>query len=377
MDPVAAAAPVQFVMDYRTQKIADLPIFNGDKTDTISAEDFVRKTTAAKDAMRWDNATTAVHFKACLRGKALEWLKSKEFRGINTNDWEASLKPLFTKEFVKAFKEVSTLTAISQLTLKSDENPREFDARICSIFADIKKARPAYVANIPDDKEERTDEYITNQINAAMDHDMMHIIKCVFISGLPTELREKVVEKKPTTIDEAKDVAQDLFEMQTSRKTSAPKIHSVYEEKEEWTDDKIEAIKDDEIKEAILAIQRKRQGYFKNSGNSNYKGQNRGNQRGNRSFQPERQNNQSQGNGRSNEAKFCLYCNKDNHNQEYCWTRKSRNAPLNDKTGKPMNTPGTHEFNLWKNELKAKGKTVMVIDDNSYAPASAKSVTLN
>ena len=42
-----------------------------------------------------------------------------------------------------------------------------------------------------------------------------------------------------------------------------------------------------------------------------------------------------------------------------------------------MNTPGTHEFNLWKNELKAKGKTVMVIDDNSYAPASAKSVTLN
>lgn len=62
MDPKAAsAAPVLLVMDYRTQKIADLPLLN-----VISADHFIRNTYTAREAMRWDNATTAVHFKACL-----------------------------------------------------------------------------------------------------------------------------------------------------------------------------------------------------------------------------------------------------------------------------------------------------------------------
>jgi len=38
---------------------------------------------------------------------------------------------------------------------------------------------------------------------------------------------------------------------------------------------------------------------------------------------------------------------------------------MKDFNGKPMNTPGTREFETWKNELKAKGKTVMIIDSNS------------
>jgi hypothetical protein len=47
------------------------------------------------------------------------------------------------------------------------------------------------------------------------------------------------------------------------------------------------------------------------------------------------------------------------------------------KDGRQMKTPGTHEFNLWKNELKAKGKAVHQVDDNSYESANARSAHLN
>jgi hypothetical protein len=91
----AAAGPVNLVMDYRTQKIADLPLFHGDKTDSIRPEDFIRKTEAARDAMRWDEATTCVHFKACLRGNTLEWLKGLEFQSVNVNDWTTLKKRIW------------------------------------------------------------------------------------------------------------------------------------------------------------------------------------------------------------------------------------------------------------------------------------------
>ena len=45
---------------------------------------------------------------------------------------------------------------------------------------------------------------------------------------------------------------------------------------------------------------------------------------------------------------------------------------MKDFNGKPMNMPGTREFETWKNELKAKGKTVMIIDGNSENISSTK-----
>lgn len=375
MDPIAPA-PVQLVMDYRTQKIADLPLFNGDKTDAIAPEDFIRKTDAAKDAMRWDDATTAVHFKSCMRGNALNWLKSLEFTGFNTASWEI-LKAQFNSEFVQAFKEVSTLTAISHLTLKPDEHPRDYYSRVCQIFADIKKARPAFVANIPAGAAAHNVQ-ISEQINSAMDHDMMHIVKCVFISGLPTEMREKVVDKRPLSALDAKKFATEYFEMQATRKASSKVSNIEAVTEDDWTEDKIDAIKDEEIREAILAIQQRRQGFFKSSGNQNFRGNN---SHSNRSFQPNRnsQNRQHQtpNYARQNQTKHCQYCQMNNHNQEECFKRIKKGHALNDTNGKPMTTPGTHEFNFWKNELKAKGKTVMIIDDNSARSASNKSVTLN
>jgi len=47
------------------------------------------------------------------------------------------------------------------------------------------------------------------------------------------------------------------------------------------------------------------------------------------------------------------------------------------KDGKPMMKPGTPEFTFWKNELAAKGKKVMIINDNCNDSASTKSAVLN
>jgi len=377
MDPVApAAAPVQLVMDYRTQKIADLPLFNGDKTDAIKPEDFVRKTDAAKDAMRWDDATTAVHFKACFRGTALTWLKTQEFKAINTNSWEV-LKPIFSEQFVTPFKEVATLTALANLALKPDEHPRDFDARICQIFIDIKKARPQFVANIPVNPAERTVEFINNQINAALDHDMMHIIKCIFISGLPTEMREKVIDRKPANLQDANRCANEIYENMKTRGSKQTKIEAV---NDFVTNDQIpqEYKDDEEIKQAIMAIQRKREGYFKNQNqnrgtnyNSNYNG-NRSYGQNTASQSQNNQNNRNNGN-----QKYCIYCKKPGHIQETCYIRKNKFHALVDKNGRPMKTPGTPEFNLWKSELIAKGKKVMIIEDNSSEPSSIQTLHLN
>jgi len=217
--PAAPAAPVQLVMDYRTQKIADLPLFNGDKTDAISAEDFVRKTDAAKEAMRWDDATTVVHFKACLRGTALAWIKAQEIKNVNTNSWEA-LKIVFTKKYVTPFEESNLLKALGDLKQKQGEHPRDFDSRVCNVLIDVKKARPQFVANLPANVAERTDEAMAAILQAAMDHDLMHLAKCLFISGLTPEIREKVVDKKPTTLEQANDAANELFESLSSTKTA-------------------------------------------------------------------------------------------------------------------------------------------------------------
>ena len=372
------AAPVQLVMDYRTQKIADLPLFNGDKSDAISPEDFVRKTDTAKDAMRWDDATTAVHFKACLRGTALAWLKAQEFKSIDINNW-TTLKPVFCDHFVTPFKEASTLTALSDLHMKPSEHPRDFDSRVCQVLIDIKKARPNFVANIPVNPAERTDAVLAAAFNAALDHDLMHVAKCLFISGLSADIREKVVEKKPISLQEANQCANELFESMSTNKSSTKlnKIEAVngaqwsygQNDRSHGQDEDIE--NDEEIQEAILAIQRKRQGYFQSN-------QNRGNNSNtNRSYQPQRSNQSTQKPSHGQQQKYCLYCKMDNHFQENCFVRKRKGHALVGKDGKPMRTPGTHEFNLWKNELAAKGKNVMIINDNLNESASNKSATLN
>lgn len=347
------AAP-QVVIDYRTQKIADLPLFNGDKTDAISADDFVRKTDAAKAAMRWDDATTATHFKACLRGNALAWLKTAEFDDVNTESWDI-LKPLFVHHWVKTFKEVSTLTSIASLVQQKDEHPREFNSRITQLFIDIKKSRPVLNMNLP---AVITPETVEAAVKAAMDHDMRHIIKCVFISGLLPEIRDKVYERDPATLPDAKQMADKQFEMMQTRASS--KIHSIKPDFPTYE----EFAEDEEIKEAILAVQRRRQG---NQASGNY-------WRSNNSNNASRQQNQNRGGN-----KFCFYCKRNNHIQEHCYIRINKGDPFVNKDGKQMKTPGTREFNLWKNELRAKGKTVNSVEDNSYEAsyANAKSASLN
>jgi len=372
MDPAAAApaGPVNLVMDYRTQKIADLPLFHGDKTDSIRPEDFIRKTEAARDAMRWDEATTCVHFKACLRGNTLEWLKGLEFQSVNVNDW-TTLKKEFGDAFVTPFQESHVLTALSSMTLKTGEHPREYDSRICRIFIDIKKNRPAFINAIPVDRNERTDEVIQQGYDKAMDHCMQHIMKCFYISGLPSDIKNQLVQRKPANYRETSKMTMEIFELQNSSSsassnvTKPTKIAAV--EDDISSEEFFQQNRDDpEVAEALMAIQRRRNGFSK----PQY--QNRGNYnngpRTNHS-QSNQQQTRNTSNGSNGSARFCLYCKKDTHNQEYCYARKNKGHCLVDKDGKQMRNPGTREFDIWKKELQAKGKRVMIIDDFQSEPS--------
>ena len=372
MDPAAAApaGPVNLVMDYRTQKIADLPLFHGDKTDSIRPEDFIRKTEAARDAMRWDEATTCVHFKACLRGNTLEWLKGLEFQSVNVNDW-TTLKKEFGDAFVTPFQESHVLTALSSMTLKTGEHPREYDSRICRIFIDIKKNRPAFVNAIPADRNERTDEIIQQGYDKAMDHCMQHIMKCFYISGLPSDIKNQVVQRKPVNYRETSKLTMEVFELQNSSSsassnvTKPTKIAAV--EDDISSEEFFQQNRDDpEVAEALMAIQRRRNGFSK----PQY--QNRGNYNNGprtNSYQSNQQQTRNTSNGSNGSARFCLYCKKDTHNQEYCYARKNKGHCLVDKDGKQMRNPGTREFDIWKKELQAKGKRVMIIDDFQSEPS--------
>jgi len=378
MDAGAAAppAPVQLVMDYRTQKIADLPLFNGDNTDSIRPEDFIRKTEAAKDAMRWDDATTTVHFKACLRGNALDWLKALEFKSVNVNDWP-TLKQAFRDHFVTPFQESHVLTALSSMILKPGEHPREFDSRICRIFIDIKKNRPAFVNAIPADRNLRTDEVIQQGYDKAMDHCMHHIIKCFYISGLPKELQKDVIARKPANYIETTKVTMEVYELQNSSQSSgASKPTKVAAVEEDVSNEEFfQQNKDDpEVAEALMAIQRRRNGFNRNqhqNRGSYISGPRTNNYQGN-NYQGNNQQNRNTSYGNNGSRRFCLYCKKDNHNQENCYTRKNKGHCLVNKDGKNMDTPGTREFDIWKKELQAKGKKVMIIDDIQSEPSSNK-----
>jgi hypothetical protein len=376
MDPAAApAAPVQLVMDYRTQKIADLPLFHGDSTDTIKPEDFIRKTEAAKEAMRWDDATTTVHFKACLRGNGLDWLKALEFKSINVNDW-AIIKQNFKDHFVTPFQEQHVLTALSSMVLKSGEHPREFDSRICGIFIDIKKNRPAFVNAIPADRNLRTDELIQQGYEKAMDHCMHHIIKCFYISGLPKELQNEVIKRKPADFLETTKTTMEIYELLNSPSTSSKPTKVAAVEENVSSEEFFAQNKDDpEVAEALMAIQRRRNGFVRNinqnRGNSYNNGSRTNNHQG---YQQQNRNNSTGNNG---SRRFCLYCKKDNHNQESCYTRKNKSHCLVDKDGNLLNKPGTREFDIWKKELQAKGKKVMIIDDIQSEPSSNSKTHLN
>jgi hypothetical protein len=375
MDPAAAPAPpVQLVMDYRTQKIADLPLFNGDESDAMKPDDFIRKTEAAKDAMRWDDATTTVHFKACLRGIALTWLKALEFKSVNVNDWN-TLKQEFINEFVTPFQESNVLANLTNLVRKPKENPRDYDARICQVFIDIKKNRPAFVRDIPANPAERTVESILAGYQAAMDHDMHYIIKCFFISGIGDDLQKDLLARKPVTLRDANKVAQELFEQQksSSQPSKSTKVAAV--EDNMSNDEFCQQNRDDpEVAEALMAIQRRRNGFVKNqhqNRGSYISGPRSNNYQGN-SYQSNNQQTRNTSNGNNGSRRFCLYCKKDTHNQEYCYTRKNKGHCLVNKDGKFMDTPGTREFDIWKKELQAKGKRVMIIDDTQSEPSSNK-----
>lgn len=75
--------------------------------------------------------------------------------------------------------------------MKQCKHPGDFDSRVCNVLIDIKKSRSQFVANIPANIAERTDSVLAAAFQSSMNHDLMHIAKCIFISGLSEEIREK------------------------------------------------------------------------------------------------------------------------------------------------------------------------------------------
>jgi len=174
------------------------------------------------------------------------------------------------------------------------------------------------------------------------------------------------------TLRDANKVAQELFEQQkgSSQTSKTTKVAAV--EDNMSNDEFFQQNRDDpEVAEALMAIQRRRNGFVKNqhqNRGSYISGPRSNNYQGN-SYQSNNQQPRNTSNGNNGSRRFCLYCKKDTHNQEYCYARKNKGHCLVDKDGKQMRNPGTREFDIWKKELQAKGKRVMIIDDFQSEPS--------
>ena len=297
---MADQAIVQALGTHETTKRAtDLPLFyaRADK-DVCTARQLIQRFETAAAIATWNtDERKCQQFSLLLRAKALDWFTTLEIiPNYEVNNWNF-LKTEFLNAYAPKYTARATCTNFTEMQQRSGESVQDFYVRSMDVYVKLKAQRGAALTNVryvAPAGATQAQRYAAIKLEGIEDTSRF-FMQQLFVAGLKEEIREKVMERDPDslqgTLVEAR--AMELIVMDKKKKAQITSV------REEENDDEEEEYSEEEVAllERVNAI-------FKRSGRNPGRYFHKNNNRA--PFKP-------------NPNIICRGCGKKGHVVKYCW----------------------------------------------------------
>ena len=305
----AAAAQVGFLgalgAHDTNRRATDLPLFYArtDK-DVCTARQFITRFETAAEVANWNNdVRKCQQFSLLLRSDALSWFSVLELiPNFQINNWN-QLKNEFLSAYAPRYTARATCTNFNEMQQRAGESVQTFYVRAMDVYVKLKAQRGAELTQV---RHVNVAGATNDQTRAAIklegiEDTSRFFMQQLFVAGLKEEIREKVMERDPrtlqTSLEEARAMELIVMDKKNKPRVTAVKENSDDEGEEQYTEE------EEAILERVNAIFRKNgknpSRYFKRNGQ--------------KSFKP-------------NPNIQCRGCGKKGHIEKYCWAAKKTNT---------------------------------------------------
>ena len=297
----AAAVGVALGAHETTKRATDLPLFyaRADK-DVCTARQLIQRFETAAVIATWDtDERKCQQFSLLLRAKALDWFTTLEIiPDFNITVWD-SVKNEFLNAYAAKYTARATCTNFAEMQQRTGENVQDFYVRAMDVYIKLKAQRGAELTTV---RHVVLAAATDAQTRAAcklegIEDTSRFFMQQLFVAGLKEEIREKVMERDPRSLQaclvEARAMELIVQDKRKKAQITAVREEEAEEDEEEYTEE------EEALLERVSAI-------FKKSGKSPGRFFNRNSKRPFKS---------------STRNMICRGCNKKGHWEKDCWAK--------------------------------------------------------
>ena len=218
----------------QSEHLSKLPLYFGDRTkDALTAEAFVARVEAAREALRWTDGQTINFVYMSLRDGANTWFLGLKRKQVSLTDW-TEFKANFLIHYGVSKTARTTTVSLQEMAMKSKETVGDFTNRVIQVIDDMEtiilktpfalpETAPANVAAIEDwrDLAAAQKTIVVNYIaERSRSYTLNGVATQLIVSGLREPIRSKIMERVGlTTMTETINAA---IELELIHGTSAP-----------------------------------------------------------------------------------------------------------------------------------------------------------
>jgi hypothetical protein len=152
-------------------------------------------------------------FYLCLRDRAISWSNTlNNIPGFNKNN-SADVQREFLAAYATKFTARTLCTSFHDLRQKLDETVQDFYNRVSEVFRDAFLVKPDHVTVHDGTAAERFDLTVVQAqalMKRGIDNMQLLVMNTMFIGGLKSDIRDKVLETGPTRIQESVKLAREI-----------------------------------------------------------------------------------------------------------------------------------------------------------------------
>ena len=256
-----AAAQLQAALGAHdtTRRATDLPYFYAIKDkDVCTALQLIKRFETAAGIALWNtDVRKCQQFSLLLRDKALDWFTTLEIiPDFDIANWEA-LKSEFLNAYAPKYTARATCTNFSEMQQKSGEIVQDFYVRAMDVYVKLKAQRGAeltQVRHVAAAADVAADTMRTCKLEGIEDASRF-FMQQLFVAGLNEDIREKVMERDPRTLQESLTEARAM-ELIVQDKRKKSQVTAVREDDGE-EDDEQYTEEEEQLLERVNAIFKK------------------------------------------------------------------------------------------------------------------------